>query len=376
MKHILISIFLGISFLSHVVFAQEVKIDSGLLRDIASGHQLLALYAESLSGRIEYSSDVPVAGGEQLIGRFLFFRDKDLLRLESIAPKKGTEILPGHEKNDITSVVMKSKEYYYEYRAIPTTGVPSADVSRSTVPDEAMKITLNTGFLEHINVLFAPSVFLEARVVDILQDKIGNIGNRPYKEVLDALWIESPKITDTEGSVASWVIVLNPKQHYALLFCEVCLTNPKMGLTATSSVTVSSQITDDGKVLPKEILFKGQTKVTAHGREQEVNTGKHTSVTIFSTAKPDSRLFTEESFKDLGRDYTVVDILPNQKMAQGGHVVSAAPLASRMPYYPPIEGFSREDWPWWRIVFVSVGVIMIAIACLRMYLKWRHSSNK
>jgi hypothetical protein len=231
MKHALIVILLVFDFLNHVALAQKGTVDSGLLRDIVRGHRLLAQHMECLSGKIECFNTSPNTEKlEDSSGRrFLFFRDKDLLRLEYICPRKGTEIFPGHEKNDITEVVMRSKKHYYQYRAIATTGVPYANLSRSTVLSEAMEITLRSGFYDAINALFALSGFPDATVVNLLQDKIGTVGDRPYKGVPDAVWIESAKTVDQAGNTSSWTVVLNPRQHYALLFHEIRVENHKKG---------------------------------------------------------------------------------------------------------------------------------------------------
>jgi hypothetical protein len=377
MKHTLILLLLGFGLLSHVAFAQEEQIDSGLLRDIVREHQLLSRYTECLSGKIEISRGSSTTEKLELSASrlFLFFRDNDLLRLEYINPMKGTEIFPGHEKNDITEVFMQSRGHNFEYRAVGSTGVPYANLSRSTVLSEAQTITLGADFYRNVNALFAPPNFGGAKVADLLQGEIGTIENRQYNDVADALRIRSPKSKDKSGSVSGWTVILDPNHHYALLFYEVRTENAKTEFTAVSSGTISSQVTDDGKIFPKEISFTVQTKVTAKGKEQEVNTGSRILVSIHSTDKPEARLFTEESFKDMGRDYTVVDILPNQKMAEGGHVVDAAPLESRMPYYP-IGEFSKQEWSWKRVILMSAGILLTAVGGLRLYFHWRHAKTK
>ena len=363
--------------LSRAGLAQGVRVDSGLLRDIIRGHQLLAQNTECLSGKIELVRGTSKTEKLEYSSsrNFLFFQDKDSLRLEYIAPREGTEIFPGHEKNDIVEVFMKTKDRNFKYAAIGTTGVPYANLSRSTVISEGQKITLDADFYSNINALFAPSSFSGAKVIDVLQDEIGFIENRKYNDVADALWIGSPKRVDSAGNASSWKIVLHPSQHYALLFYEMRMENSKTGRTLVTTGTVLSQVTDDGIILPKEIVVEGKTRWLSDGQNQMLTTGERALMTVFSTDKPDGKLFTEKSFEDMGRDYTVVDILPNQKMAPGGHVVSAAPLAARTPYYP-IEGFARADWPWWRIVLVSIGIVIIAIACFRMYLRWRRFQNQ
>jgi hypothetical protein len=377
MKRPLISILLFFSFLEYAVIAQEVPVDSGLLRDIVHGHQLLTQYTECLSGKIE-----PFVGssntGEPDISpgrRFLFFRDKDLLRLEYINPLKNTEIFQGHDKNDVTEVIMRSKDHYFQYMAVPTTGVPFANLWRSTVPSEELKLTLGSDFYSRINALVAVNGTVDFKVIDLLQDKIGSIENRQYNDIPDALWIKSIMNMDKAGNSSHWMVVMNPKQHYALLFFVFRVENSKTGFLATSSTTVSAQVTDNGKIFPKEIVFKGQTKTSANGQKQELDTGSRSLITILSTDKIDDKLFTEESFKNLGRDYTVVDVLPNQKRADSGYVVNAAPLKSRMPHYP-IDEFAKSEWmSWKRIMVLSVGILLIAVGGLRLYFQLRFKNK-
>jgi hypothetical protein len=379
MKLTLIPTLLAFSFFGFiplVAFAQEAQVDSGLLRDIVRGHQLLSQYTECLAGEIECFRGSSEAGKLEFSSgrRFLFFRDKDLLRLEYVDPRKDTEIFPGHEKNDVTRVIMRSKDHYFRYMAVGTTGVPYANLWKSTESDEASEMTFNSDFYSNINALLQPGAITGVKVSGMLQDKIGSIETRKYNDVPDALWIRG--IQRVEGGyVSQWTIVLNPKQHYALLFDEMRTENSKTGFLATSSRTVTSQVTDDGKILPKEIVFKGQTRALTNGQKQEVNTGKRTLVSIFTTDKPDDRLFTEESFKDLGRDYAVVNVLPNQKHADGGHVVSAAPLSSRLPYYP-VDDFSKQEWSWISIILLSTGILLTAVGGLRLYFQWQRSKKQ
>ena len=377
MKRTIIFTLLALGFSGHLVLAQEVRVDPELLRDIVRGHQLLSQYAECLSGKVEIFRESSSMEKPELSSSersFLFFRDKKLLRLEYIHPMKDTEVFPGHEKNNITEVIMFSKDRNFQWRAIPSTGVPYANLFRSTGSNATLEITLSGDFYDNINALVAVSGSIDYTIVDLLQNEIGHVESRRYNEVHDAVWITSPKNTDTAGNTSSWTVVLNPKQHYALLFHEMRVENSKTAFLATSSKTIITQVSSDGKIFPKEIVFKGQGRALVDTQKQEVNTGNRALVSVFATDKPDEWLFSEESFKDMGRDYAVVDVLPNQKPADTGGLVMAAPLASRVPYYP-VDEFSVSHWSWIRIVLMASGIVLIAIACLRMYFRWRHSKT-
>jgi hypothetical protein len=258
MRHILIPTLLMLGFLNHTVFAQERDVDPNLLRDIVRGHQILAQHAEVVSGKMEswggssQSEELTLSPRRPL----LFLRNRDLLRLEYIHPIEGTEIFPGHEKNDTTEVIVKSKGHYFRYWAIPSTGVPYANLHRSTVLSEEMAITLGSDFYGNINTLTSLGGALESKVLDVLQYEIGTIEYRPYGGVVNALWIRGVEDVDANGNTSIWTVVLNPDQHYALLFHELRLENPKTGYAILSSGTRTTQVTDDGKIFPKEITFE------------------------------------------------------------------------------------------------------------------------
>lgn len=375
MKRLLISLLMFCSGLGHEGYAQDIKLDSDLINEIIKGHKLLEKNTETLSGKIETfknSTDVNTPTRSP-IRKFLFFRDNNLLRLEYTNPMKGTEIFQGHEKNDITEVIIKSAEQFFYYHAVPSTGVPYANLSRSTVMSEASKITINADFYSKINALIALDGSLGGKVLDLLLSDVGLIERRDYKNVSDALWINGMEQTDDKGNVSNWTVVLNPNQHYALLFYEIRMVNSETEFAAISSGSRSSQITADGKILPKDILFEGQTRVMVHGEKQENNTNERSLISISSTNKPDAGLFSEESFKDLGRDYATINVLPDQTKV-GGTVVLAAPPEARTPEYLLIKD-SLHAWSWRRVIFVALGAVMIIAACTRMYLQRKNGND-
>lgn len=361
MRYSLILIILIFSVQVRAAFAQNNASYSSLLRDIVHGHQLLTQYVDCLSGKIECFNNLSDTNKTDStpVRQFLFFRDNTLIRLEYIHPIKNTDILPGHEKNDITEVLLKTMNSAFRYNAISTTGVPYANLFRLKGTDDSLELTLKTDFYSNINALTA---LPGCAVIDLLQDQIKSMEHRRYDNVSNALWITSADRETKNGDISHWTVVLNPNQHYAVLFHEATVKSVKTGNVIVASGKVASQVVD-GKVLPQEIVLEGQM--------QARKTSERYIVVVFSTVKPDGKLFTEESFKELGRDYAIVDVLPNQTQV-GGNVVNAAPVEARMPEYL-FQKNPRLAWPWSRIFLMSTGVVLIIIACVRIYLQRKHA---
>ncbi|MGL4942570.1 MAG: hypothetical protein ACRC46_05195 [Thermoguttaceae bacterium] len=363
MRSHFILLFFLVSF-GHGVMSQEKALDSNLLREIVKGHQFLEHSTECLSGKIERfrKQEGRTAYDTTPERQLLFFRDHELLRLDYLRQREGTEILPGYSSNDITEVILRSKEHDLQYTAVSTTGVPYANLFKSKLPDSKLEMVLQTDCYRTLNALFA---LPGGRILDVLQRDIGGIECRQYNDVTDALWIFGPESTSASGDVANWKIVLNPQQHYALLYHEACVKNEKTGFSITTTITATTQTTDAGDVFPNEIRTESQI--------MDQSSGERYIVSALSTAKPDGKLFTEESFKELGRDYAVVDVLPNQTQV-GGHVVNAAPLEARMPEYL-LPKNPRLAWPWSRIFLLFTGVILIIAVCVCIYLQQGRTSK-
>ncbi|MDR1963169.1 MAG: hypothetical protein LBQ50_05275 [Planctomycetaceae bacterium] len=354
MKNIFFLLFFVTSFFNIFVLAvgQEENIDSNLIREIIRGHRLLEQSLEHVSGKIERFNKTVLAEKTDSGNRqFLFFKDKNLLRLEYISPQDGTSIAPNHPYNDITKVIIQNNDFNFQYIAVPTTGVPYANLSKSQKPDEAIDLTVDTDFYHNIKSLIAMAGF---SVTDLLQAKIETVEKRQYENFPDALWIKGVE-ENTKDTTASWTIVLNPDQHYALLFYEAQVKYLKTDNKLTSSGKIVSQKTNDGKLFPKEIFFEG--------RAANFENTQRTIISITSTGKPDNKLFTENSFKDLGRDYVSVTVLPNQKTAPGGKVINAAPLESRVHNYSNPIIPQKLEWSITRITLVIIGVILILLGC-------------
>jgi hypothetical protein len=313
MKNIFLLLVFVTSFFNVFVFAvaHGENIDSNLIREIIQGHRLLEQSLQHVSGKIEcFNKTVIEEKTDAHNKQILFFKDHNLLRLEYISPQDGTSIAPNHQYNDITRVIMQNNDFNFQYTAIPTTGVPYANLSKSQKPDEAIDLTIHADFYQHINALIAlPG---GCSVADLLQGKIETIEKRQYEDIPNALWIESVE-EKTKDATGSWKIVLNPNQHYALVFHEAQVNYLKTGNQLTSSGKIVSQKMNDGKLFPKEIFFEG--------RATNFENTQQTIMSILSTDKPDNKLFTETSFKDLGRDYVSVTVLPNQKTVSEEKVI-------------------------------------------------------
>ncbi|MDR2437819.1 MAG: hypothetical protein LBE12_00420 [Planctomycetaceae bacterium] len=352
MKNILFLLIFVTFFLNRFVIAaaQEENINSNLIRGIIQGHRFLEQSIEHVSGKIEHFNKMVIEEKTDSYNKqILFFKDNNLLRLEYISPQDGTSIAPNHQYNDITRVIMQNNDFNFQYTAIPTTGVPYANLSKSQKPDEAIDLTVHADFYQNIKALIA---LPGGTVTGLLQGKIKTMEKHQYEDFPDALWIKSVE-GKTKDTTTSWTIVLNPDQHYALLFHEAQVEYHKTGDKITASGKITSQKMNDGKLFPQNILLEGRAK-NLYSTEQTV-------LSIFSTDKPDNKLFTENSFKDLGRDYVSVTVLPNQKTAPGGTIVNAAPLESRVHDYPNPMIPQKSEWNGTRIILAITGIILILL---------------
>ncbi|MDR1141163.1 MAG: hypothetical protein LBL62_05680 [Planctomycetaceae bacterium] len=332
-----------------IAVAQGENIDSNLIKEIIQGHRFLEQSIEQVSGKIERFDKRVIAEETDFHNKqFLFFRDQNLLRLEYISPQEGTSIALNHQYNDITRVIMQNNDHNFEYYAEPTTSdIPLANLRKSQKPDEVIDIIVHADFYHHIKALFALSGGLV--VTDLLREKIKTIEKCQYEDVPDALWIKSVE-EKKKNATASWTIVLNPDQHYALLFYEVQVKYFKTGDKLTSSGKIVSQKMNDGKLLPKEILFEGHSI--------SFDDTQRTIISITSTDKPDNKLFTENSFKDLGRDYVTVDVLPNQKTIRRTFL-DVASLQARVQNYLDIILLQKTEWYLSYIILIITGIILI-----------------
>jgi hypothetical protein len=360
---LLLLLFFITGFFNVFVFAidPEKDIDSNLIREIIQGHRFLEQSIEHVSGKIEHFNKMVIEEKTDSHNKqILFFKDHNLLRLEYISPQDGTSIAPNHQYNDITRVIMQNNDFNFQYTAIPTTGVPYANLSKSQKPDEAIDLTIHADFYQSIKALFA---LPGGTVAGLLQGKIKTMEKHQYEDFPDALWIKSVE-EKTKDTTTSWTIVLNPDQHYALLFHEAQVEYYKTGDKITASGKITSQKMNDGKLFPQKILLEGHAK-NLYSTEQTI-------LSIFSTDEPDNKFFTENSFKDLGRDYVSVTILPSQKTAPGGTIVNAAPLEARVHNYSNTMVPQKSEWNGTRIILVITGVILILLGCfIRIFIrKW------
>jgi hypothetical protein len=340
------------------VFAQELKLDSHLINDIVQGHKFLEQSLKCLTGKITWVDNTPTQtlSSPPQTRIFLFYNNKDSLRLEYIEPHELTQVLPGHKGNDITNVIICAPDYDFNYLAVATTGVPYANLFKSKSPDELLRMRAQTDYHKNINSLISlPGV----KVTDLLQREIGKIEKCKYDNISHALLIEGKKDVSKTGAIGNWKIILNPEQHYALMYHEVSVNDKSKNFSLITSGKIISQKIGNNKILPKKIINESQVN------ERQIK--KNIEIEITSTNKPDEFLFKENSLKELGRDYVVVDVLPNQKQADGGTIVEAAPLAARMPDYL-IDKNPRSAWSWYRIILILSGLILITIACIRMFL--------
>jgi hypothetical protein len=345
------------------VSADEIDIDAQLFREIAKGHKFLEQSTENLSGTILTYRDLreldfPV---DTKPSRHInFYKKGDLLRVDCVYPMEGTTVLPGHPYNDITDVFLHTKDYDYRYMAVFSTGVPYANLLKSKVPYEDVQLALRSDYHQNVNFLFS---LQGMRVLQMLQLKIGKVERRAYSDVPDAVWITGDEEKGENGDIAYWVIVLNPNQHYALLYHEGNRKSKKPNKSITFSNKIVSQKLNDGKLFPKQIIFESQV-FDLHRLEKN-------QITITSTEKPDDKLFSEAAFKEMGRDYVVVNVLPNQKQVPD-NLLEAAPLQARMtPEHYAVKNIMKEMvepsyWSLTRILLLVSGIVLLVIAFFQL----------
>ncbi len=346
-----------------VTFAQDKPNESELLREIAKGHEQLAKDIECLSGVIEerVSNSEKDKSGYLPIPRVFFFKDNDLWRLEYEDPKKETVIYPEHPKNKITKVLVSTPEHYYDFWAIGTTGVPYANLFKKEAASESDKSVIY-GKYSMLGALFAVGSIPNTNVADYLLNEIESIEYREYEDLPNALWIKGVELQDQNEATSNWTIVLDPQQHYALRFYETVITVPQTQVKYEIRGTRTVQITSDGKVFPKEIEKHSTIETIVDGKKQTQHMDSLSSVIIESTDRPDPKLFTEESFKELGRDFVVIPVSASGERGTG-ETVYAAPLEARTSDYIARKN-SKLTWLWGRVLFAIVGAALIATACL------------
>ncbi|MDR1478508.1 MAG: hypothetical protein LBJ00_06150 [Planctomycetaceae bacterium] len=353
--------------------AQEFKLDSKLINDIVQGHKFLEQSLESLTGKITRESSIgkitrldntPNQTLPSVTQKdFLFYNDKNLLRLEYIAPREGAQVLPDHKGNNITDVIICTPDYDFRYLAIATTGVPYANLFKSKSPDESLRMMVQSDYYETINSL---SSFPSVKVTDLLQREIGKIEKCKYDKVSNALLIEGKEDISKKG-VSSWKIILNPEEHYALMYHEIVVNDKSTNFSLITSGKVTSQKIAN-KIFPQKITTETQINNQVNNKIDEHKMIGRVEIEITSTNKPDGFLFIENSFKELGRDYVIVNVAADQKQ-KDGVFVDAAPLAARMPNYAIDDITSAPYWSWHRIILIAFGTILMIIACIRVLLK-------
>jgi hypothetical protein len=292
------------------VFADngEVNLSSDLVRKIIEGHKFIEQSTVCLSGtvieferaKLELNSD-PASIKYSPSKRYRFYKKHDLARVEYIRTQEGTQIAPDHKYNDVTWMLLRSKDYDYNYFADVTTGNPSASVTRSKRPDHFVDTCLQTDLYRRTSSLTTLPGF---KVVDMLQRPIGKIETREYDGVPNALWIsgveEIAKEKNGDKKYANMLVVLDTNHHYALLYHEFYIKYDDNNYFIHSTNKIKSHITDSNAVVPKEIIEDCYVK--DDGRYIDRYT-----VDIESTDAPDDALFSESSFKDTGRNYILTD---------------------------------------------------------------------
>jgi hypothetical protein len=331
-KRLFFLVLISLCCLNSVCLAQDKQAIADVLRNIEQGRRALAEDFETLSGELKISSGSSESeeleySSEQ---HMLFYKDADSLRVEYIEPRRGTEASAEVGKNDVTRILVNTKDWFYEY-------LPVGATDASLVKRPASRVKDKLPAREHygvIGALVGTDGYHDANAVDWtqFQEAIDSVEYRPYEGVSEALWLKGVD-ADKAGNISDFTFVFDPKQRYALLFYEVNVELPERQTKLIVSGTRTTQATADGKILPKEVARYSSTESVADGQKRIQTTGSRAVVTIVSTEKPDAELFSEESFKKLGRNCVVAEV-PKRMQP----VNYPRPKTARLKHRSPVGG--------------------------------------
>jgi hypothetical protein len=361
---------------SGIVFADdsEVKLSSDLVREIIEGHKFIEQSTVCFSGTIVKFERVKLEPNSDFASiqfepykQYQFCKKRDLMRVEYIQPREGTEVAPDHKYNDVTVILLRTKDYDYYYDANATTGNPSASVTRSKKPSKFVDAYLQTDLYRYTNILTTLPGF---KVIEILQKPISKIERREYGGIPDALWItgleEISKGQNGNKEYANWSIILNPNSHYALLYHESYGKDENNNFFIHCIDKVTSHITDNGVVVPKEIIEDWYIKDDGRYIDRRI-------VNITSTDAPDDALFFESSFKDTGRNYTLIDESPDGRPMSKQYIDVPQSWLKTPRNQNEVSFIYYIDWT--RVCFALTGFLMLLIAFF-LFRRSKKNENK
>jgi hypothetical protein len=350
----------------------EVDLSSDLVKKIIDGHKFIEQSTVCLSGTIIRYNRVYVNPNTDVdtilfapTRQFQFYKNHNLARVEYFQPQEGTRIAPDHKYNDITEIVLRTKDYDYYYDAIGTSGNSAADVTRSKIPSQLVEAYLQTDLYINIEILTA---LAGGKIIEVLQRPIEKIESRECGGVPDALWITGLETTSKnkkgDKEYANWSITLNPNRHYALLRHEFYVKDENNNDIIHATMKIDSRITANGSVVPTEIIE--ECYIDKQGRYIDRQT-----IDIISTAAPEDVLFSESSFKETGRNYMLTDESPDGKPMSKQHVYVPQPWLNVPRNQNAVSFVYYVDWT--RVCFVLAGFFMLLIA---VFLFRRSNRNK
>jgi hypothetical protein len=365
---------------SSVVCAKDdgILLDSDLVKKIIEGHQTLEQSTKYLSGqivRVKKNVDGANSNTSQRHQprQYYFYKNSDQVRLEYIQPQQDTQIATGHKYNDITEIILRTDNFDYLYSAIPSTGLPFANLTRSKIPNDIIDIRIKTDLFRNIGALTALPTL---KVIEVLQKPVGKIEYKPYEGFTNAIWISGVEQTSKgqsgESEFSNWQIVLNSHEHYALLNYSLYGKDAIGNVIMQIDVKIASQNIADYVIVPKEIVYESYFNFLAKDQKRSA---EQTTINIFSTEMLDEKLFSEDSFKEAGRNYVIVDESPSGVRAANQiiHAAPLPPLESRMPSvdnsYVPSPMMQLV-----RIVLIAIGLILLLLALLSVF--WKSIKNK
>ncbi|MDR2346207.1 MAG: hypothetical protein LBE18_09090 [Planctomycetaceae bacterium] len=352
----------------------EIVLNSEIVKEIIRGHNKLEQATRNISGLIvrlkdnadETDSNTTKNNNQNDLRQYFFYKNSDLLRLEYIQPLENTWIAKGHKYNDITFILLRTKNFDYEYYAIPSkgdSGVSFANLIKSKIPNDRVGVNIRTDLLAVINILTAlPGV----KITEVLQRPIGKVEKRQYDNIPDALWLSGvEEITKSQkgtNEYANWQIILNPHQDYALMYHTIYGKDDSGKPFIQVEIKVTSQEIKKDFVVPKEIFNESYL----NGKKSS----ERVTIDIHSTEEQDKNLFSEDSFKEVGRRYVLSEMSSTGKQ-NADKIIDVAPYYYRS-YPESMMKVKSAEWSLLQIVLVAaVPFLLLLWILIRAYKRYQ-----
>ncbi len=349
--------------------------DQQLIARIAQGHARLAKRTSDLTGTIEHlrgprdplPTDLFSRDGLELRNRIRFFQSGEKLRLEYHYGR----VFPGFTQppDRINEIMIQTPDVLYRYLPSASTGVPVATVERYEKPDSGNSPARRV----RSDVLGTERILFELgnkRILNLLQRPGVMVKTGKYADLDEALIVSQ---TSREyGFTTNLTLVLDPRMDYALRHSRAV---SHAGAT-TMEVAVHTRVTKlpDGTILPSEVVRV--TTSTKSGTVDPKGSFRDLKILTVDSQEPvDPKLFTLQSFADMGIDYNIVETAPDgsQRIVEQAHIPGGrARLADGTPVHPTADLRSgRSRLP---LLLIANAVFLLLVAGVVFYIRWRRRS--